>query len=81
MGLPRKPPVAQHLSDKEWRRRSAEAIFEVELMLREEGAGDAAFVYDEVHELFRFRDGKFAFFRERADWRLLRERGRMDEEL
>ncbi len=30
-------------------------------MLREEGAGDPAYVYDEEKELFRFRDGRFAF--------------------
>jgi hypothetical protein len=39
--------------------------------------GDPALVYDEKKDLFRFRDGRFAFSREHADWELLRKRGRM----
>jgi hypothetical protein len=38
---------------------------------------DLALVYDEEHDLFRFRDGKFAFSQEHADWALLRKRCRM----
>jgi hypothetical protein len=34
-------------------------------------------VHDEEHDLFRFRDGKFAFSREHVDWVLPRKRGRM----
>ncbi len=35
---------------------------------RRQGRGaDPALVYDEEWELFHFRDGKFAFFREHAD--------------
>jgi hypothetical protein len=49
------------------------------------GCGGAAraraLVYDEENDLFRFRDGRFAFSREWADWPLLRKRGRMMEEL
>jgi hypothetical protein len=48
---------------------------------REDDWGDPALVYDEEHDLFRFRDGKFAFSREWANWPLLRKRGRMMEEL
>jgi hypothetical protein len=44
---------------------------------RAQGWGDPAFVYDEVHDLFRFTDGRFAFSREHADWALLRKRGRL----
>jgi hypothetical protein len=29
--------------------------------LREEDVGDPEFVYDEEQELFRFRDGRFAY--------------------
>jgi hypothetical protein len=43
--------------------------------------GDPALLYDEEQDLFRFRDGRFAFSREWADWPLLRKRGRMVEEL
>jgi len=35
--------------------------------------GDPALVYDELKDLFRFRDGRFAFFRKHADWELLRK--------
>ena len=34
-------------------------------------------VYGEEKDLFRFRDGRFAFSRDHADWELLRKRGRM----
>ena len=34
-------------------------------------------VYDEQKNLFRFRNGRFAFSRDHADWELLRKRGRM----
>jgi hypothetical protein len=34
-------------------------------------------VYDEEKDLFRFRDGPFAFSREHADWELVRKWGRM----
>jgi hypothetical protein len=36
-----------------------------------------AFAYDEENDLFRFRDGRFAFSCEHADWALLRKRGRL----
>jgi hypothetical protein len=38
------------------------------------GWGDPALVYEE-RDLYRFRDGRFAFSCEHADWGLLRERG------
>ena len=60
-------------SDRERRRRRANALYEFEMLLREEGLSD--FVYDEEQDLFRFRDGKFAFSREWADVDLLQERG------
>jgi hypothetical protein len=39
--------------------------------------GDPALVYDEGKDLFRFHDGRFAFSREHADWRLPTKRGRL----
>ena len=37
------------------------------------------FVYDEGLDVFRFsEDGRFAFCREFADWRMLQERGYLD---
>lgn len=60
-------------SDRERRRRRANALYEFEVVLREECISD--FVYDEGKDLFRFPDGKFAFSREWADVDLLQERG------
>jgi hypothetical protein len=52
------------------------------MFMRSVGHPDPAlFYYDEENDLFRFRDGRFAFSREWADWVLLRKRGRMIEEL
>jgi hypothetical protein len=41
------------------------------------GLGDPALVYGEEKDLFRFRDGRFAFSREHGNWELLKKRGRM----
>ncbi len=66
-------------SDRERRRRRANALYEFEMALREEGISD--FVYDEGEDFFRFADGRFAFdsrfafSREWADLDLLQERG------
>ena len=60
-------------SNRERRRRRAKALYEFEMVLREEGISD--FVYDEREDLFRFPDGKFAVSKEWADINLLRERG------
>jgi hypothetical protein len=54
------------------RRTEAEVLYRFEMMLREAGFSD--FVYDEEEDLFRFRDGRFAFSREQADTQLLWER-------
>jgi hypothetical protein len=65
-------------SEKEQRRMDAELLYDLEMEARRQGfLADPALVYDEEHDLFRFRDGKFAFSREHADWALLRKRGRM----
>lgn len=65
-------------SECELRRLHAEVFYDLEVELRQIGWGDPAFVYDEEHELFRFRDGRFAFSRRHADWELLRKRGRLE---
>jgi hypothetical protein len=57
----------------ELRRRQANALYEIEMLFREEGLSD--FVYDEENDLFRFPDGRFAFSRTHADLKLLEERG------
>jgi hypothetical protein len=60
-------------SDRERRRRRANALYDFEMVLREEDISD--FVYDEGEDHFRFPDGKFAFSRMWADVDLLQERG------
>jgi hypothetical protein len=55
------------------RRRKAKSLYEIEMILREEG--HSSFVYDEEKDLFRFKDGRFAFSRTHADVKLLEERG------
>ena len=57
----------------ELRRRKAKSLYEIEMLLREEGHFD--FIYDEEKDLFRFKDGRFAFSRTHADVKLLEERG------
>ena len=57
----------------ELRRRKAQSLYEIEMVFREEGFFD--FVYDEESDRFRFKDGRFAFSRARADLNLLEERG------
>ena len=54
----------------------AEDLCEVETYLAEKGGSE--FVYDEVLDVFRFQDGRFAFCKEFADWSLLGERGYLD---
>jgi hypothetical protein len=44
---------------------------------RRQGWGGPAFVYHQEKVRFRFRDGRFAFSHEQADWELLRKRGRL----
>ncbi len=56
------------------RRRRAEALYEFETALREMGQ-TSEFVYDEEHDLYRFADGEFAFSRQYANERRLRESG------
>jgi hypothetical protein len=48
-------------------------LYETEMLLREDGS--SGFVYDEERDLFRFKDGHFAFSRTHANTRLLQKRG------
>ncbi len=48
-------------------------LYELEMQLVEEGYSD--FVYDGEKDLFRFKDGRFAFSRTQADVKLLEQRG------
>jgi hypothetical protein len=67
------------LADHHWATVNlrAEDLCDVETYFREKGC--AEFEYDERLDVFRFaEDGRFAFCREFADWRLLGERGYLD---
>ena len=66
-------------SASEQRKRHAALRYDLEMAFRKVGWGDSAFLYEEEKDLFRFRDGRFAFSRDHADWELLRKRGRMKE--
>ncbi len=68
--VPRRPEV-------ERRRGRCELLYDLEVEYRKVGWGDPSSVHDEERELFRFRDGRFAFSREHADWVLLTKRGRL----
>ena len=60
------------------RRRQAQALYEFETALHEEGYPD--FVYDEGQDLFRFpEDGRFAFSKEWSDVKLLQSVATSDE--
>ena len=49
-------------------------LCDIEAYFRSKGGSE--FVYDEELDVFRFpEDGRFAFCKEFADWKLLRERG------
>ena len=62
-------------SDSQMRRRKAAALYELETLFAEEGWLTGDFVYDAEHELYRFPDGEFAFSKEYANERRLREQG------
>ena len=62
-------------SDSQMRRRKAAALYELEALFAEQGWPTEDFVYDAEHELYRFPDGEFAFSKEYANERLLREQG------
>jgi hypothetical protein len=61
------------LTQKILHRRQAEALYVMEMVMREEGL--SGYIYDEEKNLFRFPDGRFAFSRRHADIRLLEDRG------
>lgn len=64
-------------SATEQSKRDGALRYELEMESRKVGWGDSALLYDKEKDQFRFRDGRFAFSRDHADWGLLRKRGRM----
>jgi hypothetical protein len=68
-------PLAKRRSEQ--RKRDAALRYNLEMESRKVGWGDPALVYDEEKDLFCFRDDRFAFSRDHADWQLLRKKGTM----
>ena len=64
-------------SASEQRKWDAALRYYLEMESRKVGGGDPSLVYDEKKDLFRFRDGRFAFSRHHANWALLRKRVRI----
>ena len=64
------------LSKSEMRRRAAKTLYELKTAFREDG-WLSDLVYEVEHDLYRFPDGEFAFSREYANERRLREMGFM----
>jgi hypothetical protein len=71
---PYTPPM-WGLSKSERRRGGAEILYELETAFREDSWPSDDFLYDTEHELYRFADGEFAFSREYANERRLRQMG------
>jgi hypothetical protein len=63
------------IPEREMRRRVAETLYELEALFAEAGWPSEEFVYGDEHDLYRFPDGEFAFSREYANERRLREMG------
>ena len=63
------------IPESERRRRRAETLYELEAEFAKQGWPSDYFVYDAEHDLYRFADGEFAFSREYANERRLREEG------
>ena len=58
---------------KDGKRQAAKVLYDLEMGLWE--ANMSKLSYDEDQECFRFRDGRFAFSKTEADWKLLEELG------
>jgi hypothetical protein len=72
VGKPRGYPRVAHTARRAPAPDGDKSLYETEMLFREEGLSD--FVYDEEHDLFRFKDGRFAFSRTQANIALLEER-------
>jgi hypothetical protein len=68
---------ASQLSEAQRRRRECGFFYDFELALLEESC-DSELIYDREGEVFRFTDGRFALWREHADWPGLKAVGYFD---
>ena len=61
------------MTSKDANRRAAKVLYDLEMRLWEMDMSNLS--YDEEQDCFRFRDGRFAFSKTHADWKLLEELG------
>jgi hypothetical protein len=61
------------MTSKDAYRRAAKVLYDLEMRLWEMDMSNLS--YDEEQDCFRFRDGRFAFSKTQADWKLLEELG------
>ncbi len=61
------------MTSEDANRQAAKVLYDLELGLWE--ANMSKLRYDEEQDCFRFRDGRFAFSKTRANWKLLEELG------
>jgi hypothetical protein len=61
------------MTSKDANRRAAKVLYDLEMRLWEMDTSNLS--YDEEQDCFRFRDGRFAFSKTQADWKLLEELG------
>ena len=60
------------MTSKDANRQAAKVLYDLELGLWEANMSKLS---DEEQDCFRFRDGRFAFSKSRANWKLLEELG------
>jgi hypothetical protein len=61
------------MTSKDASRQAARILYDLELGLWE--ANMSRLIYDEEQDCFRIRDGRFAFSKTKANWKLLEELG------
>jgi hypothetical protein len=61
------------MTSKDANRRAAKVLYDLEMRLWEMDMSNLS--YYEEQDCFRFRDGRFAFSKTQADWKLLEELG------
>ena len=61
------------MTSKDANSQPTEVLYDIEMGLWE--AGMSTLTYDEEHDCFRFKDGRFAFSKTKANCSLLEERG------
>ena len=61
------------MPSKDANRQAAKVLYDLEMGLWEMGISKLS--YNEHQHCFRFRDGRFAFSKTQADWKLLEQLG------